>query len=238
MTVRIRAITPIDVPAEELRRRQERYDALSPAGIRVELCNLAGSPRELDLPAACRLSERLAVEEALRTDAERFDAVLVDCVLDPGLEELERRAPVPAFGILRLCAGTLAAAGHRFGAVTRNQAIADELEARVFALGYGHAFDRVAVLDLSLEDISDAARWNAALSRAAAGFEGSGTRVLINGCSAVEVLASGGQGVAVVDPSAFALDVLGLTLVRRLPLPQSGWRSQERPGRAAAVPAR
>ena len=238
MTVRIRAITPIEVPEEELRRRQERYDAVSPAGIRVELFNLAGSPRELDSPAACRISERLAVQEVLRTDAERYDAVMVDCVLDPGLEELERRAPVPAFGILKLCAGTLAAAGHRFGAVARNKAIADELEARVTALGYGHAFDRVAVLDLSLNDISDPARWNAALSRAAADFEGSGTRVLINGCSAVEVLPSGGSGVAVVDPTAFALDVLGLTLARRLPLPRPGWRAQERTARAAAAPAR
>jgi len=232
MTVRIRALTPINVPEDELRRRQERYDALSPAGVSVELFNLAGSPPELDSAAACRASERLAVAEALRTDPQSYAAVMIDCVLDPGLEQLEQQAPVPAFGILKLCAGTLAAAGHRFGAVARNQPIADELAARVAALGHRAAFDRVAVLDLALEDIGDTARWNAVLSRAAAGFEDSGTTVVINGCSAVEVLPREGAGVAVIDPTALALSVLGLTLSRGLPLPRPPAR------RAAAAGSR
>ncbi len=221
MTLRIRAITPIDVPEEELRRRQARYDAIAPEGVRVELFNLAGSPRQLDSDAACRSSERMVVEEAVRTDPARYDAVMADCVLDPGLEELERRTPVPAFGILKLTAGALAAAGHRFGGVTRNQAIADELEARVRALGYGDSFDRVAVLDLSLEDIVDTPRWNAVLARVAADFEGTRTTALINGCSAVEVLRRDGSSVAVIDPTTFALALLGLTLSRGLPLPRA-----------------
>src|SRR5918911_4103369 len=110
MTIRIRALTPIDVPDDELGRRQERYDALSPEGVRVELFNLAGSPPQLDSVAACRASEHLAVAEALRTDPQRYAAVMIDCVLDPGLEQLERQAPVAAVGLLKLCAGTLAAA--------------------------------------------------------------------------------------------------------------------------------
>ncbi len=222
MTVRIRAITPIDVPDDELRRRQRRYDALAPAGSSVELVNLVGAPHQLGSAAACRLSERLAVREALRTDPARYAAVLVDCVLDPGLEELERHSPVPAFGLLKLCAGALAAAGYRFGAVARNQAIADELEARVAAHGYRDLFDRVAVLDLGLEEVADATRWNAVLRQAATSFEGTGTRVLINGCSAVDVLPDAGTRVAVVDPTAFALGVLGFLLGRGLPLPAAG----------------
>ncbi len=222
MTVRIRAITPIDVSDDELRRRQERYAELSPREVQVELYNLAGAPRQLDSEAACRASERLAVEEALRTDPRRYDAVMVDCVLDPGLEELERHAALPAFGMLKLCAGALAAAGYRFGAVTRNQPIADELEARVAAHGFRHAFDRVAVLDLSIEDVADAQRWNAVLAEAAARFQESPTRVLINGCSAVDVLPRDGGGVAVIDPMAFALGLLGFTLQRGLPLPWPG----------------
>ena len=220
MTLTIRALTPIDVPPDELRRRQERYDALCPPGVRVALFNLPGTPRQLDSAQACRDSERLAIAEALRTDPERFDAVLIDCVLDPGLEQIERQAAVPAFGILKLCAGILAAAGHRFGAVARNQPIADELQARITDLGYRDAFDRVAVLDLSLEDISDTGRWNAVLGRAAAEFAGSRTSVLINGCSAVEVLPREGDGVAVVAPTAMALSGIGLTLARGLPLPR------------------
>lgn len=220
MTLVIRAITPIDVSAEELLRRQGRYDDLSPEGVRIELENLAGGPRQLDSDRACRESERMVVEAALRTDPARYDAVMADCVLDPGLEELERRAAVPTLGILKLCAGVLAAAGHRFGGLARNGAIAEELRARILAHGHGAAFDRVAVLDLSLDDITDDARWNGVLWRAAAEFGGSGTSVLINGCSAVNVAPRDPGGAAVVDPTALALDVLGLTIARGLPLPR------------------
>ena len=209
----VRAVTPIAVSEEEVRRRQARYDELAPAGMRIVLESLPDAPPQLDSAAACRASEELSVQALLATDPARFDAVLVDCVLDPGLEALEREAPVPAFGILKLSAGALAAGGARFGAVARNQPIADELAARVRALGYGAAFDRVAVLDLSLEDIADMARWNAAIATVAPGFAAAGTSVLLNGCSAVEVLPHGG-GPAVVDPTALALAVLGLLQVR------------------------
>lgn len=221
MTITIRAVTPIEVPEDELERRRQRYAQLQPEGIRIELHNLAGAPRQLDSEAAVRASERLVVAELLRTDPAAYDAVMADCVLDPGLEELERRAPVPAFGILKLCAGTLAAAGLRFGAVARNAAIAQELEARVRAHGHGAAFSGVTVLNLALEDIGDPARWNAALRRAAAAFEASGTRAVINGCSAVEVLPGAGGRVAVIDPTALALAALGLLHARGLLQPHA-----------------
>lgn len=209
----VRAITPIVVSDEEVRRRQARYDELAPPGVRIVLQNLPEGPRHLDAASACRDSEGLVVRALLATDPARFDAVLADCVLDPGLEVLERQAPVPAFGMLKLSASTLAASGARFGAVARNRAIADELEERVYALGYGAAFDRVAVLDLSLEDIADTSRWDAAITRVAPKFEERGTRVLLNGCSAVEVVPRDG-GLAVVDPTALALSILGLLQAR------------------------
>jgi Asp/Glu/hydantoin racemase len=231
MTISIRAVTPIDVSAEEVSRRQRRYDALSPEGIRVVLENLPGSPTQLDSASACRASEAVVVAELLQTDPGQYDAVLADCVLDPALETLEQRCPVPVFGILKLCCGVLAAAGHRFGAVARNQAIADELEARVLAHGHADRFDRVAVLDLALQDIDRAERWNEVLGTAARAFESSATSVLINGCSAVDVLPRAGSTVAVVDPTALALATLGLMVARGLPLPKSAHR-------ASALPAR
>lgn len=231
MSITIRAVTPIDVSAEEIARRQRRYDALSPRGVRVVLENLPDSPPQLDSAAACRASEAMVVTELLQTDPERYDAVLADCVLDPGLETLEQQARVPAFGILKLCCGVLAGAAHRFGAVARNQAIADELEARVLAHGHAERFDRVAVLNLALEDIDRTERWNEVLGTAAREFETSATSVLINGCSAVDVLPRAGSTVAVVDPTALALATLGLMVARGLPLPKT-------PHRASALPAR
>lgn len=204
--MRIKAITPIHVPAEELRRRQQRYDAHSPAGITVELVNLPPDddvPRALDSPADIRASDRLVGREAERTDPTRFDAVLADCVLDPGIDAA---APVPVHGITRLVAAYLAARGQRFAAVTRNAAIGAELVDRIEADGHADHFDRLVVLGLELDDITDEARWDAALDGVRAELASTGVSAIVNGCSAVEV--GPADGIPVIDPTRLALRLL------------------------------
>lgn len=211
--MRIRAITPIHVTDSELARRQARYRALSPLSVEVELVNLPdgpGVPRSLDSAEEIRVSEELVVEEALRTDPAHHDAVLPDCVLDPGLERLEREGNVPAFGILKLSAGLLASLGHRFAAFTRNRSIGEELRDRIESYGLLPHFDRVEVLDLSFEIVADDEGWNEALREAGRRFSGSCTTAVINGCSAVELRQRSESTFAVVDPTKLALASLGL----------------------------
>ncbi len=210
--MRIKAIIPIRVSESELARRQARYEALSPPGVEIELVNLpnrSGVPSRLESARDIRASEGLVVEEALRTDPARHDAVLPDCVLDPGLDRLERECPVPAFGILKLSAGFLVSLGYRFAAFTRNRPIGEELRDRLETYGFLPHFDRVAVLDLAFEDIANDEGWNEALREAGEQFAGSRTTAVINGCSAVE-LRPGSRSAAVVDPTKLALSLLGL----------------------------
>lgn len=211
--MRIKAITPIRVSESELSRRQVRYEALSPPGIEIELFNLPdrpGVPSRLDSVPDIRASEELVIEEALKTDPACHDAVLPDCVLDPGLDRLEHECPVPASGILKLSAGFLAALGHRFAAFTRNRPIGEELRYRLESYGLLSHFDRVEVLDLAFEDISNDEGWNEALRKAGKQFAGSRTAAVINGCSAVELLPGSGNAVVVVDPTKLALSLLRL----------------------------
>lgn len=211
--MRIKTITPLHVTEAELRRRQERYRKLSPASLQIDLVNLPPGPdvpTSLDTPAACRASDRYVYEEAMRTDPAEYDAILLDCVLDPALDQLEREAAVPAYGILKLSAGFLAALGHQFAAVTRNQVIGAELQARLEHYGLAGRFQRLIVLDLSFEDIADDSRWNAAIGGALDQLEGSNVRSLINGCSAVDVRPAEHYSASVVDPTALALNLLGL----------------------------
>jgi len=209
--MRITAITPIRISDEELERRSARYRKLSPPGVELELVNLPdgdGVPRTLDSRADIDASDRL-VAAAARAHAEDGDAVLPDCVLDPAIDSLESNGGPPAFGILRLAAGFLAASGRRFGAVTRNRAIADELERRIGVYGLEPWFEGVEVLDLGFDAIAGDDRWERALEGAQASFSGSGVRAIINGCSAVELHAR--HATPVVDPSALALRLIGLS---------------------------
>ena len=205
--LRVRSITPIDVPPTELARRQRRYDRLSPTGISVTLDNVGDrAPTALDTEADIRASDQLVAHLACDTDADRFDVVVPDCVLDPGIDAA---APVPVVGLLRLAAGHCAAVGTRFGAVTRNPAIGEELARRLRRYGLDASFVGNDVLDLGFDAIADDARWQAAVGVARDRLASQGARVVLNGCSAVDLGDDAAAGPVVFDPTRLALALLG-----------------------------
>lgn len=206
--MRIFSITPIHVPDDELRRRQRRYDQVSPPGLTVELHDIGGhAPRALETPEDVRESGRCVVA-ALRDAGPGYDALLPDCVLDPGVAELQGRLAVPVFGILRLTVGYAAATGRTVAGVTRNQAIADELAAVAAAYGFAGSLRGVSVLNLDLDAVADDARWVAALGTAVDGLADGGAELVVNGCSAVDLDGAVAYRVPVVDPTALALRLL------------------------------
>lgn len=202
--LRVRAITPITVPPEELARRQARYDHLSPPGVEVTLDDIGPqAPATLDTVEAIRASDRLVAERACATDPHRFDVVLPDCVLDPGVEA---DAAVPVVGLLRLAASHVAALGP-FGSVTRNAAIGHELTRRLAQYGLGGVHVGNDVLDLGFDAITDDATWRAALGAARERLAARGATTVLNGCSAVDVGDRTGRPV-VFDPTRLALALL------------------------------
>ncbi|MBA8824142.1 Asp/Glu/hydantoin racemase [Saccharopolyspora lacisalsi] len=207
--MRVRAVTPITVGPFELARRQARYDVLVPAGIRVVLSDLdPDGPRALDTAAEVRHSEAL-VADAL-ADAPDCDAVLPDCVLDPGVPtDGGTLGGRPALGLLRLTIGAAVAAGHRVGAITRNAAIAAELRHRITCYGWDASFHEVTVLDLGVADITDPARWAAAMRPALSAARAAGVTAVVNGCSAVDTAEQDSGLPLLLDPIRTGLGVLG-----------------------------
>ena len=204
------SVTPIHVDPEELARRQARYDALSPAGLRVELFDIgAAAPRQLATEQDVRDSEGL-VADALSKAPDRADALMPDCFLDPGVAELSAKLDRPVFGLLRTSTTWSVLSGRRFGAVTRNAAIAAEAERLVDLYGYTSSFTGVDVLDLDVDAIHEGGRWGDALRSAVERTDRAGADDLLNGCSAVDLPSdAAGWRVRVVDPTALTLRLVG-----------------------------
>lgn len=201
------AITPIQVSSDELARRQSRYDRLAPAGVSVRLENLGdGSevPRALETAEDLVASENALLQRFAAADPSGVDAFLPDCVLDPVLDH-QHTLPRPVFGIGRLSAHFLAGFGVRLGAVARNKTIASELDRKLDSYGLARQLS-TAVLDLSVEDISEDARWAEAVDRTVSRLD---CDYVINACSAVDVSART-VGPVLVDPTSMALQMIGL----------------------------
>lgn len=207
---RILSATPIHVGDEGLARRRRRYAALAPEGVTVELINTGpAAPDRLETTDDVRASEA-AVANTLATYATaRHDHVLPDCVLDPGVTAPAATTGAVPQGMLRLVLETLASAGHRVAAVTRNAVIGEELYRKACEYGFGAMFLTVTVLELGVDSIPDARKWNAAVHAALQNLGDRGATAVINGCSAVEVTTQQTGSPLVVDPMATALRALG-----------------------------
>lgn len=206
--MRLLAITPIAVSEDELARRQQRYDRLAPPGVEVVLENLGtgvGVPAALETASDVAASEEVLVRRFATCDPAGYDAFLPDCVLDPVVDRAVE-LPRPVHGIARLATHLIASLGRSFTAVARNQAIASELDHRFATYGLVPV-QRTAVLDLSVDDISDDAIWADAVGEAVADLD---CDVVVNACSAVEVRPGSG-GPTILDPTATALQVLALS---------------------------
>lgn len=209
--LRVKAVAPLRLGDEELGRRQARYDRLGGEGLAVRLVNLTGedAPGRFDTAEQIAASERLTLEEVRRTDPGDFDVVLPDCVLDPAVAEVTD-PPVAVVGILHLVAGYLASLGRPFAAVTRNQVIGDALVRQVERYGLARWLTGVHVLDVDFCLVSDHQGWADAMAPLRGELEAAGVETLFNGCSAVDIDADRLGAVAVVDPTALALQLLSL----------------------------
>lgn len=209
--LRVKAIAPLQLADDEMVRRQARYDRLGGDRLAITLVNLTGkgAPERFDTPQQIAASERLTAREVMRTDPAAFDVILPDCVLDPAVGAVEG-PPVPLVGILHLVTSYLASVGRPFAAVTRNRVIGEELVRKVGHYGLGRWLAGLHVLDVDFCLVSDHQGWADAMAPLRGKLESAGVQTLFNGCSAVDIDVDQLGSLAVVDPTALALQLLSL----------------------------
>lgn len=202
--MRIFAVTPIHVGHTELARRQDRYRRMLPEDVAIELVDLdPAGPRSLATPKDVARSEEMILERFRRVP-QGFDALMPDCVLDPGAERAEELA-LPYIGILRRTLDVVRRHQWRAAGVARNSTIAAAMRMRAASYGFDAELSEVAVLGLGVSAITDHESWTAALNDRLRELTARGYQAVINGCSAVDV----DEGMAtVLDPLRVTFDNL------------------------------
>jgi Asp/Glu/hydantoin racemase len=98
---RISIIPPIPLTEAEFKRRKNQYTLYSSTDIEIEIRMLKGGPLLTDNEKDLCLAGKYMIEEALLSEKEGSNAVIIDCTTDPGILMMEKLLNIPVLGSLR-----------------------------------------------------------------------------------------------------------------------------------------
>ena len=136
MTFRIKIISPIQADEADLRRRQMRYRQQAGLDTQIEVFNLVEGPKALNTPGDMLFCEYAVFQEGAKTRSDDFDAILVDCALDPAIDALREHTGLPTFGATRTTLPLIPLVASNFAIVARAEKQCKMLADLVKRYGY------------------------------------------------------------------------------------------------------
>jgi allantoin racemase len=152
------------------------------------------------------------LELVQKANEEGFDAVILACFSDPGLEAAKEISKIPVIGIEESALHLAAMLGARFTILTPRRERIPVRREHVHMKGMGHFLASVRSLDLSVAetDADPAKTKKRVLEVAQTAIESDGAEVIILGCAGMAGYApelESKLGAKVLDPTAVALKV-------------------------------
>ncbi len=98
---KIAVIPPIPLTESEHKRRIKQYRKYSNPGFEIEIRMLKGGPPLTDTEEDLLTASKFIIEEAVLSEKEGFDAIVIDCTTDPGMTEMEELLKIPIAGSLK-----------------------------------------------------------------------------------------------------------------------------------------
>ena len=189
--------------------------------------------------------ERLAAARVLACvpalAAEGFDAVIVGCFGDPGVEAARARVGIPVVGAARASLALALQRGRRFGILTVVDEVLEPLRELVCACGLGGAMASLRAVQVGVRELRERrAEVLERLEREGRAALGQGAEVLVLGCMTMGFLGVAAElralvGVPVINPVTAALAVTGALLHEGLVDRADDAAEPGRDGRASLV---
>ncbi|UCG25679.1 MAG: hypothetical protein JSW55_06725 [Chloroflexota bacterium] len=152
MTFRVKIISPLEATEADLARRQRRYSEQAGRETRVLVENLRGGPAALNTSGDILASAAAIYEQGRSTNAEEYDAILIDCVFDPAVEELHEATTLPTFGPTRVTLPLITLVAENFSIIARSSRQCELLAETVSGYGFGRQICSLRALDISYEE--------------------------------------------------------------------------------------
>jgi Asp/Glu/hydantoin racemase len=149
---RVKIITPLRATEADLARRVRRYGEQAQPGTDIAVANLDEGPPALETAGDLLQSSAAIHRQALSVKPEEADAILIDCIFDPAVEEVEEATGVPTFGPTRTTLPLVAMVAPAFSIVARGARQAEMLAELAGRYGHGARIRSARALGLSYEE--------------------------------------------------------------------------------------
>lgn len=212
--MRIRVVAPV-IPTPLVAIVFAQYRAAGRADTEMSLATLDRGPASIE----CRYDEALAVPDVVakivQAEQDGVDAVIVDCMGDPGVEAAREKVCVPVIGPAESSMHVASMLGHRFSVVTVVDALIIAFHDHAARAGLTQQLASVRTVGIPVLELLDHERLLGALvDQSLQAVREDGAHVIILGCTGMAGIAmalaerlekEGINDVPVIDPTTLAV---------------------------------
>ena len=223
MTIRVRVVTPITTHGF---RQPKDARALGLGDVALDFADIDVGPGSIECAYEIALAAPATIARIVEAERDGVDAVVIDCMGDPGLWGARECVAIPVLGPMQTSMNVAAMLGYRFSVVTvlrRIRAMATE-QAAIYGLSGKLA--SVRAIDIPVLDLEkDLAATQAALiAEAERAVRDDGADAIIFGCTGLfgcagavrDGLLARGTDVPVIDPVLTTVSVAAALVRARL----------------------
>ena len=130
------------------------YESFVPSASEVKVVSLAKGPASVETPQAHRTVVPLVIEKAKELN-KGFEAVAVNCFLDPGVDRLKKILPKAVVGPCEASLGMASVVGSRIGVITVHGKALAMIQARIRKLESKRGAIQVVGVPLGVLDLNE-----------------------------------------------------------------------------------
>jgi allantoin racemase len=138
---------------EEVARRGDMLKQYAAPGTQVEIADVPEGPASIESMYEEYLSIPAAARRIVELEEEAWDAVILGCYGDPGLDGLRELTRMPIIGPGEATALMAASLGHRFSVITITDSVINATERQMRNIGVGEKLASVRVVGIPVLEL-------------------------------------------------------------------------------------
>ncbi len=210
----IRIINPV-ITTSWAENTQRTYSNAANPGTEVSVVSLEWGTASIESYRDDALATPGILNKIVQAEEEGVDAVVIDCMADPGLHAARELVRIPVVGPAQASMHLAVVLGHRFSVLSTSDRDVPWIEDQVHRYGLSQQLASVRAINIPVLSLADdpEATIQALIVAAEQAVRVDGAHVLIPGCTGLagmasriqEALASQGYDILVLDPPSVAM---------------------------------